>query len=289
MSAWLAANLSPFARWVIGVLLLVVVVLLLVDGLPALDSTTISACLLVVAALVALGAGNLYRKRRSSTQPEHRSDADLAIALLGGAVVGLLLFGFQLALGAGNEARQFNLLLGSAPDLTGFSPPRDADDRPIEGAYSLAGAHLRGKVMRLADLTDVDLRGADASFAQLSGARLVGADLTDANLRVAYIYFADLRCACLRDANLGDVDLRNADVRGADLRGANLDGADLRGWLTDEETLLDDGATDGACTQLDDVNCGAEARRIHPNPASATAGPRRDLAAPEPRTCEPVR
>lgn len=150
--------------------------------------------------------------------------------------VGIFLFAFQLALQEGDERRQFRLLLGSASDLTGFSPPRDSDDLPQECPYLLAGAHLRGKVLNLADLDHVDLTGADLSFTHLGGARIRQADLTDATLRVAYIYFADLRCACLRDANLRETDLRNADLRGADLRGAKLDRADLRGCLIDEET-----------------------------------------------------
>jgi uncharacterized protein YjbI with pentapeptide repeats len=98
----------------------------------------------------------------------------------------------------------------------------------LRDAY-LRGADLRDAYLRGADLRDAYLGGADLTGAYLTGAYLRGADLRDAYLRGADLTGAYLRGADLRDADLGDAVLRGADLTRADLTGADLTGAYLRG------------------------------------------------------------
>ncbi|MGK5115672.1 MULTISPECIES: pentapeptide repeat-containing protein [unclassified Geodermatophilus] len=264
----------------------VVVAVLVTLFLPSTADRTVALAALALSLLLGGLATVLYIRHKDSDRPPHAVNAtNLAIAVLGGAVVGVLLFGFQLALEVSDEQRDFRLQMATEHDLTGFSPPRDGDGDPIEGPYSLQGIHLRGKVLALALLNDVDLSASNLQFAHLGSASLVRADLRGARMRVAYLYYADLRCACLADATLPDADLRNADLRGADLRGADLTRADLRGALMDDDTRMDGARTEDACTEPDDTSCGGEARRSQADTADGSISGRPE---PEPRGCQPI-
>jgi uncharacterized protein YjbI with pentapeptide repeats len=83
----------------------------------------------------------------------------------------------------------------------------------------LAGANLRGRIMRNVDLCNSNLRNA----------LMNDVDLRGANLMYATARGADLRGADLRGADLTETDLRGADLRGADFTGAILTNADFYG------------------------------------------------------------
>lgn len=81
---------------------------------------------------------------------------------------------------------------------------------------------LKGRKLRL-----IDLSGAYLSSANLSGADLRSADLSGADLVNAHLREADLTWANLSRAKLDRVDFRGADLAGADLSGAELFGTDF--------------------------------------------------------------
>jgi hypothetical protein len=286
--SWLRQQFSPLSLAIIGALIVVVSAIIVATLIPAITSTTAAVVALLCATLLALFAVRSYRRHWDKDQPHGSVSAtNLAIALIGGAVIGLFLFGSQLALQVGAEERNFRLLMGVSRDLTGFSPPRDEDGDPMGGPYSLEGVHLRGKVLALAHLSGTKLSHSNLEFTNLSGASMVRADLRDARMRSSYAYYLDLRCACLQEARLHHADLRNADLRGADLRDANLTGADLRGALTDTDTRFDGAITDGWCRDPEDTDCASEARNTHERTAPDDA----DLRDEDPgyaRDCDPI-
>lgn len=279
----------PWFLAVIGILATVIVAAVAASQIPAVTSGEAATAAFVLAVLIGVLAARQYRLHWDKDHPHGSISAtNLAIALIGGAVIGLFLFGSQIAIQAGADERNFRLLVGVSRDLTGFSPPRDSDGNPMEGAFSLQGVHLRGKILVLADLRDVNLSSSNLEFTNLSGALMLRADLRDARMRSSYAYYLDVRCACLQGARLQYADLRNADLRGADLTEANLTGADLRGALTDGDTQFDRAVTDGWCRAPGDTACDAsEARKSHERTAAEDA----ELRAADPgysRGCEPI-
>lgn len=286
--SWLRQQFSRLSLATIGVLIVIVAAFVAASLLPAITSTAAAAVALICAALLAVFAVREYRRHWDKDQPHGSVSAtNLAIALIGGAVIGLFLFGSQLALQVGAEERNFRLLMGASRDLTGFSPPREEDGGPMGGPYSLEGVHLRGKILALANFSDSDLSHSNLEFTNLAGASMVRADLRHARMRSSYAYYLDLRCACLQDARLHHADLRNADLRGADLRNADLTGADLRGALTDRDTRFDGAITDGWCRYPGDTRCASEARNTHERTAAEDADPR-DEDPGYPRKCDPI-
>ncbi|GGM81214.1 hypothetical protein GCM10010106_29790 [Thermopolyspora flexuosa] len=188
---------------------------------------------------------------------DHRSDAsrsNLGAALVGGAVIGFIVFTQQdiaARQAAEEQDRQAALdVIRTQTDLTGA----DLASR------DLAGLSLRNRRLEDANLDRASLLGTDLSRSSLSratftdakatGARLAGADLTCANLQGADLRDADLSGVTLRITayprrrviRVGDAAPAGSDLcrvvdgdvwgtvrlRGADLRGARLDGADLR-------------------------------------------------------------
>lgn len=91
-------------------------------------------------------------------------------------------------------------------------------------------ADLSHRILRLADLVDVNLKDAI-----LCNTNLSNADLFDANLRGADLSGADLSGADLRYARLCGANLSGALLCGAQLKGADLTGTNLR--YTDFEYL----------------------------------------------------
>ena len=83
-------------------------------------------------------------------------------------------------------------------------------------------ADLSFRVLRLADLVDVNLKDAI-----LRNTNLSNADLFDANLRGADLSGADLRYARLCGANLSGALLHGAQLKGADLTGTRLKNIDF--------------------------------------------------------------
>ncbi|MGH9248334.1 MAG: pentapeptide repeat-containing protein [Acidimicrobiales bacterium] len=161
---------------------------------------------------------------------------DVGVALMTGAIVGLVLFVAQDAVEEDRFVRDVRR------DNVRFV--REVASQPASRAKPFAGLDLRDALLIGLDLSDADLSFADLTGAgllranltdaSLSNADLTGASLSNANLTGANLAGADLTDANLRDANLtgtelGFADLTNADLVGADLTGADLTAADLTG------------------------------------------------------------
>jgi uncharacterized protein YjbI with pentapeptide repeats len=186
-------------------------------------------------------------------EPDHRSD--LASALIGGAIIGVVVLGAEHAFArrlqsieeqrearAAKEALQLQLGLGAS------FPGIDLPGRDLSGFYlvekdfvkaNLARVDLSGATLSQANLTRADLGGANLEkatlwganleWAILSGASLKGAVLNRANAEGANFSVADLTRADLRRANLIHANLDHANLTGARLMRADLSGATLRG------------------------------------------------------------
>lgn len=153
---------------------------------------------------------------------------DVGIALLTGAVLGLVIFPIDEDRSA-REERFENLrfvreaVISERARTGDHDPLDDAALEPNEEPYKpfrsldLQGMSLAGLDLSYADLTDANLRGADLYGANLSHAHLTDADLTGANLFVA----------SLDDAGLTGAILSGADLEKTSLEGARLEGADL--------------------------------------------------------------
>ena len=246
-------------------------------GRPSADIDLImyTAMALAVACLL-IGLLLFFRNHAlppDSPAARHSSMTNLAVSLMTGGGVALVLFALESAHAdraedlqdreiAAQQRADFQLAVALAPDLSGFTPPRDGDSgRPLAGPYSMVGSYLNGKKLANATLADVDLRRANLNFTHIGGGRLRSANLQDARMRGAFLRYADLRCACLAGAVLDDADLSNTDLRGVDLRNASLRRVDLRGALTDEETLWPGPELQaGLCRTAADGSCGREAR-----------------------------
>lgn len=161
---------------------------------------------------------------------------DVGVALMTGAIVGLVLFVAQDAVEEDRFVRDVRR------DNVRFV--REVASQPTSRVKPFAGLDLRDALLIGLDLSDADfsvadLTGAGLLRANLTKAQLFQADLTDAvlsnaNLNGANLNGADLTGAYLTDTNLtgaqlGFADLTNADLVGADLTGADLTAADLAG------------------------------------------------------------
>ncbi len=130
--------------------------------------------------------------------------ADLGVALLSGAIIGLAILGAEYLVDQRERHlselvaewdRRQNLIqtISMNNDLTGI----DLSGRNLDGIY------LRGKKLNGANLVGVSLRGADLTNAEFRDALLIGADLSGAILagtcfRGAVMYAADLSRATTR-------------------------------------------------------------------------------------------
>ena len=85
----------------------------------------------------------------------------------------------------------------------GANPPKKPKATAAAGA-ELAGAHLEGAQLSLAQLAGVDLHNAHLERAMLVGANLAGADLSGSYLVAANLRGGDLRRAKLQDVTWGD-------------------------------------------------------------------------------------
>jgi uncharacterized protein YjbI with pentapeptide repeats len=130
-----------------------------------------------------------------------------------------------------------SVVLVAAALLPG-SAAASCDDRARPGvdwrhcvlaAGDLAGADLKGAVLRDASFERANLAGADLSGADAYRAKLVSADLTGAKLDGANFAEADFTRADLTGASLKGADLRRARFFRAKLRGADLSNAQMRG------------------------------------------------------------
>lgn len=135
---------------------------------------------------------------------------------------------------------------------------------------SLQGANLRKANLQYARLRDSDLRRADLTFANISraglnGAKLQGAHLRSANMHGSWLIGAKLVDADLHEAKMQRTKMRQADLYRANLLGANLDSAELMatnlqdadlenaqlsGVTFDRQTILPDGETWTAETDM---------------------------------------
>jgi uncharacterized protein YjbI with pentapeptide repeats len=224
--------------------------------------------LAVVVLVVGLGlvAGSVWGRlsRQGSTFVAVVSEVttDAGIALMTGAVLGLVLFAAQDRVEENRFAREQRLeedriVREVRRDNVRFvrevATQRDAPAKPFAGLdlqdAEFAGlslvdadfteADLRGANLTEANLTGADLPGADLEGADLSGADLTevvligadlkGANLTGADLTGADLFEANLTRADLEDANLTGASITSTDLTRADLEGANLTGADLTG------------------------------------------------------------
>lgn len=300
MRQWLRPHFPPIAAATVLVLAISLVSLVLATSLPLLGPQTIAGVAFATSAVLAIGSLATFLAWCTIDKQHAVNWVNLAIAILCGAVIGVMVFALQLSMQAGNDERNFRLLIGSTSDLVGFSPPRDTEDRPLGGPYSLENVHLRGKKLEQAFLDDTDMRRSNLAFAHVGGAQMIRTNLEGAYLRGAYFYYADLRCACLRGANLINADLRNVDLRGADLRGATLDGADLRGVLVGPGTRFGPDGTQtlaeaarapevDACVNGSTCTSADEARGSHDDTTGAAKFGRTDPAkGTDPPGCEPI-
>ncbi len=134
--------------------------------------------------------------------PEVTRDSVIALAVSGGALVGLSMAGLDLS------KLQLAKLDFSNSDLS---------------EVNLAGSNLMG----------ANLSGADLSKADLSGADLTGANLSDADLDGATLAGAKMTKLIVKDLTMTKVDLAGADLseargEGADFSGTNFEGAIFR-------------------------------------------------------------
>jgi Pentapeptide repeats (8 copies) len=162
-------------------------------------------------ALIAAGAGSRLSGRG---QIVGEVVADAGVALITGAVIGLVLFFAQ------NGVEEDRFTREQRRDNVRFV--REVVVQPDAPTKPFATLDLRD-----ADLGGLDLSDADLSDAILADAYLADADLSGANLSHADLSDAYLADAELSGANLYRADLTEAYLVGADLSGANLGGADL--------------------------------------------------------------
>jgi hypothetical protein len=219
------------------------------------NTRVILAIVVLLMGLVFVGGGVWIRLsgngKRSRVVAEVLTDG--GVALMTGAVVGLVLFAAQDALDEDRLSREVRR------DNVRFV--REVATRPNAVAKPFTGLDLRGARLQGLDLSDADLRSADLAGAELflvdlSSARLGGANLSDALLRGADLSDALLFGTDLSNAYLVDVDLSgaylgatraaagappDAAIPGANLRGADLTGADLTGARHNERTTWPDG------------------------------------------------
>ncbi len=140
---------------------------------------------------------------------------DIGVAVLGGAVVGIVIATVQALIDEERESRFREEERAFAISMT-LSTERDLQSIDLSGRV-LDDRYLAGKDLRGANLGDTSLRRAVLNSADLRGCDLTGADLTGADLRYAK--------------------LDGADLTGAILTGVLLEGADPHSALSDSTTI----------------------------------------------------
>lgn len=172
--------------------------------------------------------------------------ADVGIALMTGAVVGLVL----LAVQADDEEDRFEretrrdnvrfvreVAMQPDPTVKPFYA-LDLQDAQL-GGLDLSGAEFAGADLSSATLIDTDLTDANLVRVDLRDAVLVDSTLVGSNLD-----FADLSNTRLEGVDLTDASFTGTDLSGADLTGAEIpEDVNLASVVHDEDTLWPDGVT----------------------------------------------